>query len=190
VVPADHRWSKKSAVRLTSLKRTFYHTGKGFRDPYLLKNSLSSKGMGLRDFSIAATLGSTTSVIQGIKSGIGVSILSEIAVADDVKSNVLASLPVKGLDLTSFLPDIPQKPHTIHHYARLLWVFCGKSTTGSRTPESNGETATNSYRDTMKTEYSLTILRLSCIIPAFRKISDQCKVHAKHGHIASARGFI
>lgn len=123
VVPADHRWSKKSAVRLTSLvKEPFIIREKGSGTLTSLKNSLSSKGMGLRDFSIAATLGSTTSVIQGIKSGIGVSILSEIAVADDVKSNVLASLPVKGLDLTRFFYLTYQKSRT---HSPLCEAFMG-----------------------------------------------------------------
>jgi len=46
-----------------------------------------------------AEMGSTVSVIQGIKQNIGVSILSEIAVSEELKSGTLKSLVVDRLNL-------------------------------------------------------------------------------------------
>ena len=44
-------------------------------------------------------MGSTEAVIQGIKSNLGLSILSPIAVDDDVRAGRLVALEVKGLAL-------------------------------------------------------------------------------------------
>ncbi len=103
VIPAGHRWAGKKAVSLSSLtKEPFILREKGSGTLKSLQSHLAEKKLGASDFNLAATLGSTTAVIQGIKSGIGVSILSAIAVADDVKAKTLKTLPVRGLDLTRY----------------------------------------------------------------------------------------
>lgn len=101
IVPADHKWAGKTAIDLQSLqKEPFILREKGSGTLKSLQKSLAAKGAGLKSFRIAAELGSTASVIQGIKSGIGISILSPIAVADELKAASLKALTVKGLDLT------------------------------------------------------------------------------------------
>lgn len=100
VVPAGHKWANKKTVSLPSLlKEPFIMREKGSGTLASLQSNLAEKGLGTGDFTTAAILGSTTAVIQGIKSGIGVSIVSAIAVADDVRAEALAALPVRGLDL-------------------------------------------------------------------------------------------
>jgi DNA-binding transcriptional LysR family regulator len=47
-----------------------------------------------------AEIGSTEAVLQGIKAGIGVSILSTLAIAEDLASGRLKAVAVEGLDLT------------------------------------------------------------------------------------------
>jgi DNA-binding transcriptional LysR family regulator len=47
-------------------------------------------------------MGNTVSVIQGILHHVGISILSTIAVRDDINSGRLKALSVKGLDLNRF----------------------------------------------------------------------------------------
>ena len=103
IVPADHRWAGQQTVTLPSLaKEPFILREQGSGTLKSLEASLAAKGIRAGNFNVAATLGSTTSVIQGIKSGIGVSILSAIAVADDVHAKTLVSLPVRGLDLRRY----------------------------------------------------------------------------------------
>lgn len=100
IVPAGHRWAGQQTVTVGSLaKEPFIMREQGSGTLKSLEASLAAKGLRTGDLTVAATLGSTTSVIQGIKSGIGVSILSSIAVADDVRAKTLVSLPVRGLDL-------------------------------------------------------------------------------------------
>ncbi len=100
IVPAGHRWARQQTVTVGSLaKEPFIMREQGSGTLKSLEASLAAKGLRTGDLTVAATLGSTTSVIQGIKSGIGVSVLSSIAVADDIRAKSLVSLPVRGLDL-------------------------------------------------------------------------------------------
>jgi len=101
IVPAGHKWAKKSRIDLKSiLEEPFILREKGSGTLQSLRKSLATHHVDLDAIHIAAELGSTASVIQGIKSGIGVSILSTIAVADELAAGTLKALNVKGLDLT------------------------------------------------------------------------------------------
>ncbi len=100
VIPAGHKWSRKKSIRLESLlTEPFIIREKGSGTLKSLEERLALQGLDTGDFMIAAELGSTTSVIQGIKSGIGVSILSTIAVADEIKAKTLKTLFVENLNL-------------------------------------------------------------------------------------------
>jgi DNA-binding transcriptional LysR family regulator len=113
VIPPHHKWSSKSSVTLkTLLKEPFIIREKGSGTRKSLENSLATHDLGLGDFSIAAELGSTTAVIQGIKSGIGVSVLSAIAVADEIRTGILKSLSISGLNLKRHFYLTYHKNHT------------------------------------------------------------------------------
>ena len=60
---------------------------------------MQKKGISITDFNIVAEMGSTEAVRQGIKNGVGLSILSVVAVADDIQSGTLNVIHVDGLDL-------------------------------------------------------------------------------------------
>jgi DNA-binding transcriptional LysR family regulator len=61
--------------------------------------SLKEKGYSSENLNIIAELGSTEAVIQGIKSKVGVSILSTIAVAEELRAGTLKALTIKKLNL-------------------------------------------------------------------------------------------
>jgi DNA-binding transcriptional LysR family regulator len=65
-----------------------------------IKLSLKEKGYTSENLNIIAEMGSTEAVIQGIKSNVGVSILSTIAVAEELKAGTLKALTIKELNLT------------------------------------------------------------------------------------------
>ncbi|MBL0712936.1 MAG: LysR family transcriptional regulator [Desulfosarcina sp.] len=100
VVPCGHRWGQAQSVHIDEL-----HT-----EPFILRESgsgtLKAFKQGLQkinrkveDFNIVAEMGSTAAVLQGIKSGMGVSILSMQAVQEGLRCGTLAALDIKGLDL-------------------------------------------------------------------------------------------
>jgi DNA-binding transcriptional LysR family regulator len=100
IVPSGHRWASLRMVTVEMLKEEPFITreqGSGTLES--IKISLSRGRIGFEEFNVVAEIGSTTAVIQGIKSGIGVSILSPIAVQEELKAGFLAALKVKGIDL-------------------------------------------------------------------------------------------
>ena len=100
VVPANHKWKKTESVVLKKI----------FQEPFIIREqgsgtlksiqlSLSEKGYRVEDLNIIAEMGSTAAVIQGIKSKVGISILSTMAVREELRSETLKALPIKGLNL-------------------------------------------------------------------------------------------
>jgi len=100
VVFPDHPWSRKTRVDLKALSTEPFilrEAGSGTRAS--LEESLIQNGMRLQDFNIVAEMGSTEAIRQGIKSRLGVSILSQIAVEEDLRNGELRRVPVEGLSL-------------------------------------------------------------------------------------------
>ena len=100
IVPARHKWAKAKRVKLEML----------FAEPFILREqgsgtlqtitlSLTEKGYSTQDLNIIAEMGSTASVIQGIKGNVGISILSTIAVAEELQAGTLKALSIQGLNL-------------------------------------------------------------------------------------------
>jgi DNA-binding transcriptional LysR family regulator len=100
-IPANHRWAKKKAVALKEL----------FEEPFILRElgsgTLKSMEDSLRDpeskaagsLRVVARFGSSTAVKEGIKAGLGVSILSARAIDTELKTGILKALRVKGLPM-------------------------------------------------------------------------------------------
>lgn len=99
-LPGNHPWAEKGAVSIQALlTEPFIVREKGSGTLRSMAKLLEEKGYGLDDLNIVAELGSTEAVRQGIINRVGVSILSALAIADDVKSGVLTSVTIEGLDL-------------------------------------------------------------------------------------------
>lgn len=100
IVPAGHPWADKPWITLEMLPQVpFISRGPGSGTLKSIERSLKKKGGRLEDLKISLEMGSTSSVIQAIKGGAGVSILSTVAAADDIQTGTLRALPVKGIDL-------------------------------------------------------------------------------------------
>jgi DNA-binding transcriptional LysR family regulator len=100
IVPADHRWAGEKRVSLKRLvSEPFILRERGSGTLKSLDKSLSSCGYRIEDLNIVAELGSTQAICQGIKTGAGVSVISTLAVAEDLQAYKLNALEVDGLDL-------------------------------------------------------------------------------------------
>jgi DNA-binding transcriptional LysR family regulator len=100
IVPGDHPWASRDSVTLEMLRETPFitrETGSGTLRSIEL--SLNQKGLDLTDLTIALQVGSTVSVVQAIKGRAGVSILSTVAVTEDIEAGTLRALRVDGMDL-------------------------------------------------------------------------------------------
>jgi DNA-binding transcriptional LysR family regulator len=100
IVPAGHRWANEKSVGLAQLSEApFIIREQGSGTLAALQTALQQAGIGLRQLHIVAEMGTTTAVIQSIKSGVGVSILSPVAVREDLAAGRLKALPVADLVL-------------------------------------------------------------------------------------------
>ena len=100
VVPADHRWAGEKRVSLKQLVyEPFIVRERGSGTLKSLYQSLRDQGYGIEDLKVVAELGSTQAICQGIKTGAGVSILSKLAVSEDLQAGKLDALDVDGLNL-------------------------------------------------------------------------------------------
>ena len=100
VVPPTHRWYQRPSVHVDDLRAEpliVRELGSGTRKTF--EQGLQKIDRQLDDFNIIAEMGSTTAVLQAIKSGMGLSILSMLAVKEDQDQGRLWSLDIEGLAL-------------------------------------------------------------------------------------------
>lgn len=101
IVPRGHRWARRRKIALAELWEEPYiarEAGSGTLQS--LQAHIGDLGRERRELNVVAEMGSTEAVCQGIREGIGVSILSSLAVAEDLAAGRLKALAVEGLDLT------------------------------------------------------------------------------------------
>ncbi len=100
IVPADHRLAKKKQIGLKQmLQEPFIIRERGSGTLKSIQASLAKKDFSSEDMNIISEMGSTAAVIQGIKSNVGISILSTIAVTEELKTGSLKALKIKELSL-------------------------------------------------------------------------------------------
>jgi DNA-binding transcriptional LysR family regulator len=101
IVPSGHPLKSKKKIMLASLlTEPFIVRERGSGTRKSIQESLMQLGHSVEELNIVAEMGSTEAIRQGIRDGIGVSILSTLAVADDLKSGALKALTIEGLNLT------------------------------------------------------------------------------------------
>jgi len=101
-VPAGHPWARRKTVLVSELRDVpFILREEGSGTLKILETHLrASGGEGCRTLQVAARFGSSTAVKEGIKSGLGLSILSAIAIDTEVGAGLLKALKVKGLSMS------------------------------------------------------------------------------------------
>ena len=100
IVPDDHPWDDKTKISVDMLcDEPFILRESGSGTLTSITRSLAAKGHRIDDLKIVAEMGSTESVCQAIKNGVGISILSPLAVSEAIKAGVLKALAVEDLNL-------------------------------------------------------------------------------------------
>lgn len=103
IVPLNHKWADKTSIDCSKLfEEKFIAREKGSGTWQSILKSMDNAGFNSQKLNIRVTMGNTISVIQGILNHVGVSILSTIAVQDDINTGRLKALSVTGLDLNRF----------------------------------------------------------------------------------------
>ncbi len=101
-VPAGHKWDGKKQISLEDLsKEPFISREKGSGTLKIIKKYLNVPDLNDIVFlNIIARFGSSTAVKEGIKSGLGISILSLRALNTELKSGILKALKIKNLTMS------------------------------------------------------------------------------------------
>ncbi|MCG8687324.1 MAG: LysR family transcriptional regulator [Desulfobacterales bacterium] len=111
VVPAGHEWADKKSVPCNALfTQPFIARERGSGTWKSIFKSIDQAGFDSNKLVPTVTMGNSVSVIQGVLSKVGISILSTIAVAEELGTERLFALSVEGLDLTRyFYLTLPKK---------------------------------------------------------------------------------
>jgi len=100
ILPPAHPLSGSSHITLEMLiGERFILRESGSGTLQSLNACLKANGHQLEDLHVVAELGSTEAVVSGVKSGIGLSIISPIAVSEELQAGTLIALPIDGIDL-------------------------------------------------------------------------------------------
>jgi DNA-binding transcriptional LysR family regulator len=101
VVPPGHRWSGRRETTLDELKTEpliVREPGSGSR--HALETALEAGGRSLGEMQVIAEMGSTSAIKQAIKAGVGLSVMSSRACADECRHGLMACLKLKDLAVT------------------------------------------------------------------------------------------
>jgi DNA-binding transcriptional LysR family regulator len=99
-VRSDHRWAGRASVAPPDLRgEPFILREAGSGTLASFRERLAEAGMTPEDLTVVAEMGSTGAVIQGIRAGVGISVLSAVAVAEESAGGTLATLAIEGMDL-------------------------------------------------------------------------------------------
>ena len=114
IIPLNHKWAKKTSINCSKLfEEKFIAREKGSGTWQSILKSMDNAGFNSKKMNTSITMGNTVSVIQGILNHVGISILSTIAVQDDIDKGRLKALSVKGLDLSRFFYLTLSKKRTL-----------------------------------------------------------------------------
>ncbi|MCX5873011.1 MAG: selenium metabolism-associated LysR family transcriptional regulator [Deltaproteobacteria bacterium] len=97
-VSSSHSWAQARIIEPLDLAQEPFllrEAGSGTR--MVIKQILEDHGLSIRSLNVIAEIGSTDSVKQGVKDGIGVSILSALAVSDELCRGTLVSVEIRGI---------------------------------------------------------------------------------------------
>ncbi len=100
VVPPGHAWAGRGTIPVEELKSVPFvwrERGSGTRDA--IERALGEVGISPNQLAVAAELGSTEAMRQGVRAGIGPAFLSRRAVAEDLEAGRLVEVRVPGLRL-------------------------------------------------------------------------------------------
>ncbi len=132
-VPAGHRLAKKDKISIEELSgEPFILREIGSGTLRIMENYLQTTGYkGVDSLHVVARLGTSTAVKEGIKSGLGISILSSKALDTELKTGMIKSLKVEGLSMSRSFYLIRDKRRIASPICQAMLDFLLDSSKGS-----------------------------------------------------------
>lgn len=99
--PPGHPLTRQESVTPADLCRyPFLMREEGSGTRGVMARALGEAGFDPARLDVVAEMGSSDAIRQGIKAGLGISILSNLAVEEDLKNGALARIPLAGVPMT------------------------------------------------------------------------------------------
>ncbi len=107
----QHRWATQHNIiepdELTEEPFVLREAGSGTR--MVIKQVMEEHGLSIGRLNVVAELGSTEAVKQSVKDGMGVSILSVLAVGEELRQGSLVAIEIRGIKFNRSLYLIQRK---------------------------------------------------------------------------------
>jgi DNA-binding transcriptional LysR family regulator len=115
VAPSDHSLARKKRVDLEDLlKEPWVIREEGSGTQMAVEKALSRKGKTLRAFNVAAEMGSTSSLKEGVKARLGLAFISARAAEEELNQGLLSRIAVEGME------SIYRQIYIVSHRGRTL----------------------------------------------------------------------
>jgi DNA-binding transcriptional LysR family regulator len=99
VAPSGHFLTKKRGVDFENLiKVNWIMREEGSGTQMAVEKALRKKGKSLKQFNGMIEMGSTSSLKEGVKAGLGLAFISKRAVEEELKKGLLSQVSIEGLD--------------------------------------------------------------------------------------------
>jgi DNA-binding transcriptional LysR family regulator len=133
VVQARHKWAGRKRVTIENLLgEPFIMRERGSGTRRSIERVLDTSGHLVRHLNVAAEMGSTEAVRQGVKAGVGVSILSECAVADELAAGTLSKVGIDKLRFRRAFYLTVHKHRTQSPLCRTFIEFLNRQVKGAK----------------------------------------------------------
>jgi DNA-binding transcriptional LysR family regulator len=115
VAPSGHPLTKKKKVDLVDLlKEPWIIREEGSGTQMAVEKTLRKKGKSLKQFNVVMEMGSTSSVKEGVKAGLGLAFISKRAVEEELNQGFLSRIYIEAID------PISRQFYIVSHRGRTL----------------------------------------------------------------------
>jgi DNA-binding transcriptional LysR family regulator len=125
VAPSEHPLSRKKRMDLDELlKESWIIREEGSGTRMAVERALRKKGKTLKQFNVVVEMGSTSSVKEGVKAGLGLAFISRRATEGEVDQGSLSRIDVMGLErLSRQIYIVSHRRRTLSPMAREFLQF-------------------------------------------------------------------
>ncbi len=97
-LPAGHPWATRSTVPLEALSgEAFIQRERGSGSRLVVEQTLAKAGLEPSRLNVVAEMATTEAIKQGIKAGLGLSLISGLALEDEIRAGSIATVRIEGV---------------------------------------------------------------------------------------------
>jgi DNA-binding transcriptional LysR family regulator len=123
-VASDHPWSAQPTIPLQALlEQPFIQRERGSGSRLVVEQTLKAHGLDPTKLRVIAEMDTTEAIKQGIKAGVGLSIISHFALADEVRAGTICTIAIRGVTIRRHFSLVRHKARTLSPLAQTFERF-------------------------------------------------------------------